>query len=78
MEDTPRWVGTTGLHYEYTERSDRPWVTLKLRVMRRYNLGEGDLVSTIAQFDKNRRAVGVLFPMRDKTKACIEGGKGAR
>ena len=30
----------------YTERSDRPWVTLRLCVMRRYNLGDGDLVST--------------------------------
>ena len=30
----------------YTERSDRPWVVLNLCVMRRYNLGEGDLVST--------------------------------
>ena len=25
VEYTPRWVGTSGLH---TERSDRPWVTL--------------------------------------------------
>ena len=29
----------------YTERSDRPWVTLNFCVMRRYNLEEGGLVS---------------------------------
>ena len=32
----------------YTERSDRPWVTLNLCALRRYNLGEGDLVSTLS------------------------------
>ena len=30
----------------FTERSEVPLVTLDLCVMRRYNLGEGDLVST--------------------------------
>ena len=30
----------------FTERSEVPLVTLNLCVMRRYNLGEGDLVST--------------------------------
>ena len=31
----------------FTERSEVPLVTLNLCVMRRYNLGEGDLVSTV-------------------------------
>ena len=31
----------------YTQRSDRPWVTLNLCVMRRYNVGERDLVPTL-------------------------------
>ena len=30
----------------YTERNDRPWVTLNLCVMRRYKQGEGGLVFT--------------------------------
>ena len=33
----------------YTERSDRPWVTLNLCMIRRYNLGEGDLASKIVE-----------------------------
>ena len=31
----------------FTGRSEVPLVTLNLCVMRRYNLGEGDLVSTV-------------------------------
>ena len=34
----------------FTERSEVPLVTLNLCVMRRYNIGEGALVSTIYQF----------------------------
>ena len=34
------------------ERSERPPVTLNLCVMRRYDLGEGDLVSTAASYTK--------------------------
>ena len=30
----------------------------------------------LATFDENRRAVGLLNPMRDKLKACTEGEKG--
>ena len=39
----------------YTERSDRPWVTLNLCVMRRYCLGEGDLVSTKKMIKRKNR-----------------------
>ena len=36
----------------FTEQSEVPLVTLSLCVMRRYNLGEGDLVSTAIQNTK--------------------------
>ena len=44
VADTWRWVGTSSQH---GTESGEPLVTLNLCVMRRYCLGEGDLVSTL-------------------------------
>ena len=55
----------------FTERSGVPLVTLNLCVMRWYNLGEGDLVSTVRTIPMNRKSpklvaqtmpIGRLFP----------------
>ena len=42
VEDRPRWVVTSGPHGTEWQR---PWVTLTLWVMRRYNLGERSTVN---------------------------------
>ena len=42
----------------YTERSGRPWGALKLCIVRRYSLREGDLVST------RLRIIGLLYILR--------------
>ena len=47
VENTPRWIGTSGRH---GTESGGPLVTLNLHVTRRYYLGEGDLVSTSMRF----------------------------
>ena len=51
----------------YTERSGRPWVTLKLCVMRRYNLGGGDLVSTYNPYTSR---VFVIYQTMLRWKTC--------
>ena len=45
-----------------TERSEVPLVTLNLCVMKRYNLGEGDLVSTLEVVGKQLFTCGSNFP----------------
>ena len=64
VEDTPRWIGTSG---KQGMGSGGPLVTLNLCVIRRYYLGEGDLVSTNTAF-----AATVLVYRSSKAKCDIE------